>query len=94
MKLNLTLCSSISIDIYIPVETSEETMKLYKDLKSKGFNLFDKNDKFYTDICTPYKSKNETDILLSDRYNDFYKPNELKCQKNCEYSNFDIESKF
>ena len=93
-KLNLTLCSSISIDIYIPVETSEETMKLYKDLKSKRFNLFDKNDKFYTDICTPYKSQIGTDVLLSDRYNDFYKSNELSCRENCEYSEYLFDAQY
>ena len=58
--------------IYIPIQLSEETKKLYEDLKNKGYNLFDKNDKFYTDICTPYKTENGTDILLADRYNDFY----------------------
>ena len=93
-KLNLSFCSSVSIDIYIPVEVSEGTLQLYDDLKSQGYNLFDKNDKFYTDICTPYESQNGTDILLSDRYNDIYKPNELSCQQNCEYSDYNMESEY
>ena len=92
--MNLSYCSSISIDIYIPAEIKQETLKLYEDLKSSGYNLFDKNDKFYTDICTPYKSENGTDVLLSDRFNDFYKANELGCQENCEYSDFSPESQY
>ena len=93
-KLNLSYCSNVSIDIYIPAEIKEETKKLYEDLKDKGYNLFDKNDKFYTDICTPYQTENGTDVLLSDRYNDIYKANELGCQENCHYSDFSIDSQY
>ena len=66
-KLDLSVCSEVKIDIYIPVILDEKTQELYDDLKAQGYNLFDKNDKFYTDICTPYKSPNGTDVLLSDR---------------------------
>ena len=93
-KLNLSYCSSISLNIYIPTKLKEETMKLYEDLKSNGYNLFDKNDKFYSDICTPYKSENGTGVLLSDRFNDFYMSNELSCQEDCTYSDFAFESQY
>ena len=93
-KLNLSYCSSISIDIYIPAEINQATKELYNDLKEKGYNLFDKNDKFYRDICTPYKSENGTDVILSDRFNDIYKANELGCQENCYYSDFSMESQY
>ena len=87
-KLDSSVCSNITIDIYIPVKLNEETQQLYEELKNQGYNLFNKNDKFYTDICTPYKSKDGTDILLSDRLNEFFAKNELSCQANCEYSDF------
>ena len=93
-KLNLSVCSSVSIDIYIPIELSEETKKLYEDLSSQGYNLFDKNDKFYTDICTQYESEGGTDVLLADRYNDYYIENQLTCQNNCEYSDYLSESQY
>ena len=93
-KLNLSICSEVKIDIYIPVELDENTQKLYDDLKSKGYNLFDKNDKFYKDICTPYKSEDGTDILLADRYNDIYTKNQLTCQANCEYSDYSSKSQY
>ena len=93
-KLDLSVCSDIKIDIYIPIQLSEETQKLYDDLKSRGYNLFDKNDRFYKDICTPYKSENGTDVLLSDRYNDFFTPNQLTCQANCEYSDYSPETQY
>ena len=93
-KLDLSVCSDIKIDIYIPIQLSKETKELYKELNRKGFNLFDKNNKFYTDICTPYQSKFGTDVLLSDRCNDFFIPNQLNCQANCEYSDYLPDSEY
>ena len=104
-KLNLSFCSEVDINLYFPIELSHETQKLYEDLNKLGYDLFNINDIFYQDICTPYilrnylwiknKSKNGTDILLSDRINDiYYKNNNLTtCQKNCEYSNYLSETK-
>ena len=92
--LNLSVCSSTSVDLYIPITLSEETQKLYDDLKANGYDLFNENDSFYTDICTPYESENGTDILLSDRKNDFYDTNETTCQANCQYSAYSSESKY
>ena len=93
-KLDLSVCSDVKIDIYVPIQLSEETKKLYEELKSQGYNLFDKNDKFYKDICTPYKSENGTDVLLADRYNDFFVSNELICQSNCLYSDYLPDSQY
>ena len=87
-KMDLSVCSDIKIDIYIPIQLNIETKKIYEDLNRKGYNLFDKTNKFYTDICTPFTSKYGTDILLSDRFNDFFIPNQLNCQKYCEYSDY------
>ena len=53
-KLNLSICDNITIEIYIPVVLTEKTKNLYEELKSFGYNLFDINDAFYQDICTPY----------------------------------------
>ena len=93
-KLDLSVCSDVKIDIYIPIQLSEDTQKLYEDLISQGYNLFDKNDKFYTDICIPFKTKDGTDIILSDRFNNFFIPNQLNCQANCEYSNYLPDSQY
>ena len=56
--------------------------------------MFDKNDKFYHDICTPYKSIDGTDVILFDRINDIYEKNKLECQENCEYSDYLPELKY
>ena len=57
-KLNLSICEKEIIDIYIPIEIDENLLDLYKDLQSSGYDLFNINDSFYNDLCTPYKSKN------------------------------------
>ena len=93
-KLNLELCNDDTVDIYIPVQLDEKLSQLYEDLKSSGYDLFNINDPFYNDLCSPYKSENGTDVLLSDRKNDYYNNDYTTCQSNCQYSSFNSEYKF
>ena len=93
-KLDLSVCSNTKIDIIYPIELDEETKNLYEALKSQGYDLFDKNNKFYKDICTPYKSEDGTDIILADRNNDFFAKHEIICQTNCEYSSYNSDISF
>ena len=94
-RLNLNFCKGININLYFPIELSSYTEQLYEDLQSYGYDLFNIKDRFYQDICTPYDTKNGTDIILSDRINDiYYKNNNLTlCQENCEYSDYIPEKK-
>ena len=84
-KLDLSVCDSI--DLNVPIILTEQTLDLYKDLQKLGYDLLDINDPFYQDICSNYKSKDGTDVLLSDRQNNIYN-NDLTCQNNCEYSSY------
>jgi hypothetical protein len=63
-KLNLTICNNITIDIYVPVTLSVKLQNIYDELQNMGYDLFDINNPFYQDICTPYKSSDGTDILF------------------------------
>ena len=90
-KLNLSLCDK-NIDIYIPVILSEKIQHLYFELKEFGYNLFDINSPFYNDICTPYKSQDGTDVLLSDRINSYYYNDDTSCQSNCKFSDYLMEA--
>ena len=93
-KLDLSVCSKTKVEILYPIQLDEETQKIYDNLKSQGYDLFDKNNKFYKDICTPYKSADGTDIILADRNNDFFAKHEIICQANCDYSSFSSDSSF
>jgi surface protein len=93
-KLNLSACDDTPIDIYVPLVLSEEIQNLYEELKDLGYNLLDINDKFYQDICTPYKSPNNTDVLLSDRINYYYNNEETQCQPGCKASDYSLETQY
>jgi len=93
-KLDLSMCQASSLSLYMSITLSDKTHNLYIDLSNSGYDLFNINDSFYTDICTPYKSENGTDVLLSDRIKDFYSANETMCQANCQYSEYSFHSQY
>ena len=90
-KLNLSYCAITKIDIYPPINLDKETIDLAKHLKKQGYDLFDSYDDFYNDICSPFNSYNDTDVILNDRKNDFYISNITLCEENCKYEEFLIE---
>ena len=93
-KLNLSYCDETSIKLYVPIVLSEETRQMYEEAKKSGYNIFNKNDPFYNDICTPYDSSSGTDILLSDRMDYIFNNADMQCQSNCKLSNFNIELQY
>ena len=93
-ELNLSLCGDNKINIYTKVELSQKSKQLYEQLKDLGYNMFDINDKFYQDICTPYTTEENTDIILSDRINYIYNNNDTKCQANCEYYKYYVVEEY
>ena len=91
-KLNLSYCANAKIGIYPPINIDKEIYDLAKHLKEQGYDLFNSYDDFYNDICSPYNSYNNTDVILNDRKNDFYIPNITLCEENCKYEEFLVES--
>ena len=90
-NLNLSICNDTLIDIYTPVNLKSSTQSLYDSLNNSGHNLFDPNDSFYNDICTPYTTENGTDVIIEDRQNSIYNENgnmEL-CQEECVFDSYD-----
>ena len=63
-------------------------------MQELGYDMFDINDRFYQDICTPFDSPNGTDMLLSDRINYIYKNDDTQCQPNCQLSHYSLETKY
>ena len=81
-KLDLNICKNMKIKIDIPIDIDEKNLHKY--------NL---SSDYYTSICFPAKSKNNTDITLTDRLDEFYKENRSLCEENCTYNGYDLESK-
>ena len=93
-QLNLDFCENLIINVTVPANLDPETILLYQSLNNMGYNLFNSNDDFYTDICTPYTSLNNTDILLIDRKTDLYNKyaNISVCQENCNLESYNENS--
>ena len=91
-RVNLSNCENMKMNTYLPYSISDEELELYTNLKESGYDLFNPNDSFYLDFCTPYTTYNKTDVLLSDRRTDYYK-NKSFCEEGCTYKDFDYVHK-
>ena len=77
IKLNLSVCWNIKVDITIPIDINEDLDKLNT---SSGY---------YNDICYTTTSKDGTDISLNDRKNEFIDSDKIVCQEGCDFSEYD-----
>ena len=93
--LDLKYCLNYTINVKVPINLDVETENLFNSLSESGYNLFDSSDSFYSDICTPYTTKNGTDIILEDRKKDIYKNkgNISFCQTGCEFTSYNATTK-
>ena len=76
VKLNLSYCYDVKIDISIPLELNEDLDK---------YNV---TSGYYNDICYTTTSEDGTDILLTDRQKEFMDNNKTICQENCFLSEY------
>ena len=81
-KLNLNHCKSDKINLVIPVSIDEENIHQY--------NL---SSNYYNDKCTTATSKNNTDILLNDRIDEYYEQKRSICEDNCNFNEYNKEMK-
>ena len=77
IKLNLTYCENLKIDLTVPVKLNEEIDKLNS---SSGY---------YNDLCYTATSESGTDITLNDRKNEFIQNNKTVCQDGCVFTEYD-----
>ena len=92
-KLDLSVCENNTITIYSPINLDDSINNKYEQLNDQNYDLFNSNDSFYNDLCTQFTTENDTDILLSDRKNDYYNSSLELCEENCEYKSYDLENK-
>ena len=80
VKLNLSFCQNLKIDLSVPVNINENIDKL----NSKSG--------YYNDICYISTTETGTDIILKDRKKEFIEGNKTLCQDNCDFSDYDYET--
>jgi len=56
--------------------------------------MFDLNDPFYQDYCSLFKTLAKTDMLLTDRVDHIYNNLDAKCQDNCVFSNYILDTNY
>ena len=81
-KLDLNICKNIKIDINIHVIIDENNLFKYNS-----------SNEYYNDICFPFTTENNTDIILIDRRNDFINNNLSLCEKDCIYKEYNLNTK-
>ena len=81
-KLDLTYCKNELINFNIPVNIDEDNLIKY-----------DPNSEYYTDDCYPYTTENGTDILISDRQEEYNDNNMSLCENNCTYNGYKNDTK-
>ena len=82
-KLNLSLCNKDNIIISLPT----------KDINENNIYLYDPNDLYYKDECSPISKESKFDLIISDRQNYFIKNNLSLCEKNCTLIKYDNNTK-
>ena len=87
-KLNMSLCESKNIDIYIPISMDNQTNYLVNSMNQNGIDILNGNNSFYNDICMPFTTEEGTDISLTDRQNTYYNEKITLCENNCEYMGY------
>ena len=94
-QLDLSICKDYQVTINIPVLLDSEIELLYQSLNESGYNLFDANDSFYNDICSTFKTENNTDIIITDRRNYYYESNQnlTLCQTGCTFQYYNSTTK-
>ena len=89
-KMDISLCKDSKLNIYIPFEISENYYELYKYVKNYGYNIFNPSDKFYNDICTPFTTYNNTDVLIKDRKADYFYDYNF-CEESCDFDDINLD---
>ena len=67
IKLNLSVCKNVNIDLSLPVFISE----------IENIDEYNTSSGYYNDICYPAQSESNTDIIIKDRQKEFIDKNKI-----------------
>ena len=81
-KLNLTYCKDIKIDISIP-----------RNIPINEIDKYNQSSGLYNNICYTLTSESGTDKSLEDRRNEYKNNNYSICEENCDFTQYNKESK-
>jgi hypothetical protein len=91
--INLDICSNTRISITAPIDLSKEETSLYESVSEQGYDIFDSNNSFYQDFCTPFTSENGTDVIIADRKSYYFNEDIILCEDFCSYKGINTQTK-
>ena len=81
-QLDLSICNYIKINILVPAVIEKDDI-----------NKYNSSHEYYNDICYTYTTDNGTDIILTDRKNEYISNNMSLCELKCQYGGYDDDIK-
>ena len=89
IPLNLDLCKEETVSISVSVNLNPKTESLYNSYSECGYDLFDKNDSFYSDICAICATDSGTDMSQNDKQHLIEDSGSSNfCQEGCKFQSF------
>ena len=82
IKLNLSICENIKININIPIIINE-----------KDIDKYNISSRYYKDICYKTISDNNIDLIINDRKEEYINKDMNPCEENCKFEKYDINNK-
>jgi len=92
-KINLDICSNAQISISAPINLTNDETSLYESVSEQGYDVFDSNNSFYQDFCTPFTSANGTDVIIADRKSYYFNEDIILCEDFCSYKGINTQTK-
>ena len=80
--LDLSICNHTKINILVPAVIGKDDI-----------NKYNSSNEYYNDICYTHTSDNGTDIILTDRKNEYIINNMSLCEPKCKYGGYDSDIK-
>ena len=80
------LCKDLKLDYYVYSPIPQSYSETYKKYSSLNIDLFNSNDRFFTDRCYVYPT-NSTNIPLLYRKKEMFLGMSIKCGAECNFKN-------
>ena len=92
-EISLNECSSYSITTSNKINLVNSNLNTARinTTSKEGYDIFNPDDDFYTDLCTPYTNEYGTDVPMSKRKSDYYQSVDF-CENDCSYVSFDAKN--
>ena len=82
-KLDLTICGNTKIIIYIPIEINDNI----------DIDKLNTTSGYFNDICYASTTDDGTDISLNDRKHEFIEGDNIICQEDCDFIEYNYTNK-